>query len=116
MADVGNTLPLDPNGNPIQVARSIQTQDGTGTPQDSPKTSVTTVLTLVPPANAVVCWIQSSVAGRVGDNATLDGTADEGYFPLAADTPKAIPCAGGGNVYFLPDSSASVYFYFEMME
>jgi len=112
----GNRLPSDANGNPIQVALSIQMADISGSVKTSPLTTITTVQTFVPPANAVVFWFRGDVAGKFGDNATLDGTAGNGYGSYLVDTWHAIPCAGGNSIYVIPDSSAQIDFYFEVVE
>lgn len=118
MADQkGNRLPVDANGNPIQVALSEVFDDATsGTVQTSPVTSAT-VLTFVPPANAVIFWFRASVAGRFGDNVTMDASAaGKGWATYDVNTWLSVTVAGGNNVYVLPDSSAAVDFRFEVVE
>ena len=113
----GTRLCTDADGRAIQVASKCVFIDATGTPQVSPLTTVTTVKTFVPPANAVVFWFRATVAGRFGDNATLSGASSvTAYAAYDANDWLAVPCAGGGNVYVLPDSSATVSFRFEMIE
>lgn len=114
----GGVLPRDEKSNPVQVASSIVTKDGTGTPIDSPKSLTTTaVFTFVPPSKAVMMVCRSAAAFRYGDNATLDGTANEGYMAASADTDTRIPCAGGGSIYVRNESTGTnnFFFYFELL-
>lgn len=118
VAKSGGTLPIDGNHKPIQVASQIITQDGTGTPQESPLTVSSVVLELVIPTNADVLYIRAAVADiRYGDNATLDGTADDGYGLIPAGTALRIPCADGTSVHVLRDAAvdATAYFHFETL-
>ena len=95
----------------------IVTQDETSTPNVSPKTAVDSVLTLVPPANAVGLTFQCSVAAKYGDNATLDGSASgKGYKNAKANTDCYVGCANGKPIYILPASSATIDFLFDIKE
>lgn len=111
---MGKPLPRDSNLNPIPVACDIITQDGTSpTPVESPKSLTTTaVFTFVPPAGALVMVCRSAADVRYGDNATLDGTANEGYMLAAGNTDFRIPCADVGNIYVRNDVTGTNNFYF----
>jgi hypothetical protein len=114
----GGTLPIDGNHKPVQVASNIISQDGTGTPLDSPQTISSSVVTVVPATNADLMYCRAAVADiRYGDNATLDGTADEGYGLIPAGSALYIPCADGGSIFFLRDAAAdaTLYFHFEQL-
>ncbi len=112
-------LPRGPNGEPIQVASSIQTQDDTGTPEISPKTVTNgAVITLIVPDNAVVCNLTAFDNDlRFGDNATLDGTGDgKGYNIIPSGSSRPVACAGMAKVYLLGDTATVVTgFDFEML-
>ena len=55
---------------------------------------------------------------RIGDNATLDGSASgKGYALVAAGKTAEIDCANGNSIYALQNIAAvSMHFYFTVME
>ena len=115
---LARTLRKDANRQAIQVANDIITQDGTGTPIESPKSLTTTAtFTFVPPAGALVMICRSPAAFRYGDNVTLDGTANEGYMYGPAETDVRIPCADGGSIYIANHATGTnnLYFFFERL-
>jgi len=116
----GGSLPRGGGGEAIQVAYKTKNRDATTpTPRESPLTVSTTVLELKTPANAVVLvMFAGSNNLRFGDNATLDGTANKGYFVLTAGNFVALPVASAGSVWVKRDGAADVIvsFYYEMLE
>jgi hypothetical protein len=115
-------LPLDVQANPVQVANRIVSRDGTTpTAQESPQTGVddSTALELAIPENALelVLTIRTNTA-RVGDNSTLDGTANEGYRQVLVDETLTIPCANGSSVFVKADAALAdtdVHFHFNTL-
>jgi len=97
---------------------AIITQDATGTPQDSPLTVSSTPLALVKPAGAE--WLVLRPVGadcRFGDNAVLDGTANEGYAVVLDGLEARIPVRNSGNIWVLRDAAVDVGlgFYYEVL-
>lgn len=93
-------------------------QDATGTPVVSPKTSLgTTPVALAIPTGARTLWLTPLATIRYGSNATLDGTANEGYdIVFAGTTSPPIPVVDGTAIYIRIDASSgttSCYFHFD---
>jgi hypothetical protein len=93
-------------------------QDDTATPNVSPDTDVgTTPVALAIPAGCKWLHLRASAAIRFGTNATLDGTADEGYDYLPAyEASGAIPVLDGTAVYVRINAASgtcSVWYRFE---
>ena len=115
----GGALPTDANNKPIQVAAGIQNRDAESTPNESPLTVTDTVDEIKIPINAAVLVVRAEDADlRIGDNSTLDGTANEGYFLIEDNERQAFPVAGGTSLHVMRDAAVSVkmYFYFEMLQ
>lgn len=112
-------LPREPNSStPIQTATQISTQDGAGTAVYSPKASVgTTPVLLTTPNNATTLTVYFSAAGRIGENATLDGSGTgKGYQVVPATTLVTIPCAYHSGIYVAAETGTiTVYFHYELI-
>jgi len=111
-------LPLDMDGRPIQVGARIQNRDGASTPLESPATISGVIISATIPVNAVSMSLRALTADiRFGDNAVLDGTANEGYNFIPDGSSTVIPVAGRDKIFFLRDASitASLYFHFELL-
>ena len=113
----GGALPKDVNKFPIQVARGCVYQDADPSPNVSPLTVSSTAIDLIMPDNAVVLHLLPTGDDlRFGDNATLDGTEDEGYFLLPSGTLRPIPVSGGDAVYLKRNSGdVTLFFYIEVL-
>jgi hypothetical protein len=94
----------------------IATSDAAGSQKDSPYTSVgTSVVSITAPAKARAVSLLADAALRYGENATLDGTADDGYDYLPAYQKEVIPTRPGKLTYFRINAASgtcSVYFKF----
>jgi len=115
---LGYAQPLDKNLQPVQVAGNIRCRDGAGTPKESPQTVSTSTTTLTVPTGAVSLSMLATAADlRFGDNATLDGTTDEGYDFLPQDSRISIDVSNKNSVYVVRDAGVNVtlYFHFAML-
>ena len=118
MATIGiGKLPRDGNNKEIQAALEIRNRDGTATPLESPQTVGAAATSLVVPTGAVALWLYASDGAlKFGDNAVLDGTANEGYSLLPQGNAITIPCADMGTVYLMRNAGNVItYFHFEML-
>jgi hypothetical protein len=98
------------------VAQRLQFSDATGTPVQSPKTSVGTGgQAFVVPAGAFTFTFRADAAGYVSSSGAFDSS--NGYYQFAANTDFVYPCANmaGSSIYIRSVSgSITVYFMFEM--
>lgn len=106
----GNII-RDGSRTPIQVAGSFQTNDSTGTPQTSPLTVSTSVVTLVVPDNAIqVSFLPLSADMRVSE---LVGMGQ--YDVVRQNTKEVISCAKMQNIYVKRDAAADVSLNFKFI-
>ena len=106
-------FPLDDNSTPIEVGKSFKTADITGTPQTSPLSVGTSVVTIVVPTNAFKMYFTSGAALRVSE---VSNAAS--YFTTVANTPYEVPCSGMDNVYVRIDAAEGttpLSFYFVLV-
>jgi len=104
-------LPEDLNLRPIQIGGSFVTQDDTGTPQTSPLSYSSAVITIAVPTNALEFIVNPSTDMRISD---IVGMAR--YDVIAANTKEAISVAEMDNVYIIRDSAdGTVNFRFTMI-
>jgi hypothetical protein len=111
-------LPIDGNNRAVQTAQRAVYQDAQETPKVSPLTVSSTALEIVPPTDAILFSARAVGADvRVGDNATLDGTEDEGYTLLPDGEWMLIPVANGASLHVVrdDDTDAELYFHFEVL-
>ena len=115
-----SSMPEDSQNKAIQVAHNVQMRDATTpTPRESPLTVSGSVLEIKIPNNAIVLNIFAGVNNlRFGDNAVLDGTANEGYAILTAGNFVSLPVASKDSIHVLRDGASDVTmtFWFEMLE
>jgi len=105
----GSGLPLGGNGEPIQVAGGIKTQDGTGTPLTSPLT-VSTENELIPPEGALILYLNPTTdAIKFGTTTGFTQSVN-----VAVDTTIHIPVANGASIFVdKVTANSTLNFYFE---
>ena len=111
-------LPKDQNNHIIQVAAKLQFEDGAVSPVISPKTGVpVTPQAFTVPQGATVMILRPSADARVGNNATLDGSATgKGYKKASGGADFVYPVAGVTAVYVRAEAgTVDVDFCFEML-
>lgn len=93
-------LTSDANRNPVQVGNQFQTNDNTGTPQNSPLSYSTTVLTLAVPDNAIQVTFMPTTDMRYSDLLAMTR-----YDVVRTNVKELIPCARMSNIYIVRDSA-----------
>lgn len=114
---VNGASPSDAQGNLVIIPAAFTAQDATGTPNKSPKTVSSSVITLVVPDKAVF-FVAEVPAGTADCRVSDESTAADHYFVVThVQGPKRFPCAGMQNIYLLRDAAADVtlQFYFETL-
>lgn len=101
-------LTRDDNNTAVQSANGFATSDATASPQSSPISYTTGVVTIVVPDNAIECILMPTTDLRVS---TDSGVA--AYDLIKANTKESIPCTRTQNIYVQRDASnGSLYFRF----
>jgi hypothetical protein len=111
-------LPRDSANHRLQVANSLQMEDGAGTPVVSPKTGIDTTPQAFTVSDGAVAMVFSPSGDcRYGDNSFLDGSASgKGYRAGLADSEISYPCSGVSTIYVRAETGTiSVSFHFEML-
>lgn len=90
----------------VQAGGSFVVADVTGSPQTSPLSYTTGVITIVVPDNAIEMIVSPSTDIRVSDTA---GVAT--YDIVRAGTKESIPCASMQNIYFQRDAASGTLLY-----
>ena len=108
MAKDYDTLARDDNRVPIMTGSGFETQDATGTPQTSPLSYSSSVITIAIPENAAEVVLLPSTALRVSDIVGMTR-----YFTIPADTALALGISKMDNLYIVRDSAdGTLNFYF----
>jgi len=92
------------------LGNSIQTQDATGTPVQSPVTVNTTKTIVVPQNAAQITIVSETNAVQVSEDSTQTA-----YFKLPAGVAWTFDVANQQNVYLKTGSSTVVNFYFTIV-
>lgn len=99
------------SGAPVPTSGTFTTTDVTGTPQTSPLSYTTGVITLVVPDNAVEVVLLPTTDGRVSEISDVSV-----YYFHTANTAQTYPCAKMQNMYFKRDAaSGTLYFRFHIL-
>lgn len=96
-----NNLFQGAKGEPIQIGGSFQTSDATGTPQNSPLSYTTGVITIAVPDNAVELILNPTTDLRVSELLAMTT-----YDIVIGGSKESIPVARMSNVYVKRDSAS----------
>ena len=104
-----NNLFRDGSHEAVQVGGSFQTSDATASPNKSPLTVSSSVITLIVPDNAVR-FVGYSVTNDT--RVSPESTAADNYFVIKAGATVSFDCARMANIYLLRDAGADATFDF----
>ena len=112
-----SALPQGSDKQPIQVGRTTQYRDASGTPKTSPHTLLTDEEQWITPVNAVALIIKSRVADlRHGKQDPLTGGANQEYAVLESGNFLSIDVAGGSSVFMRLDTAGAIVdFHYVML-
>jgi hypothetical protein len=111
MAKDYNFFKRDDNRVTIPTGTGFETQDATGTPQKSPLTVSSSVITIAIPTDAAEMVVSVDQDCRLSEEAT----AADRYYVIKANTAEVIGCSNIDTLYLLRNAATDVALNFRFV-